>query len=412
MSRILAQQIVADIERVAHKIQVPPYSMTKALYFSNGGKYTDWQLRTVGGFQNLVKAHFARDDWENIAFTLEVQGAARNKSAYLKSFGILDLILRKIEQSVKSVPPITPPKIKKTHSHFKTERIVTIVLSDHHIGSDLLAEETGKRFGPVEEARALAYIAEQVINYKALKRDEAVLHVLMLGDIIENQLHGPTSAELVHLQACRAIWLYPQIFSLFSQAFKKVNVFFAVGNHGRDKFIHPDRATSLKFNALETTIYYAIRRAMAKHKNVNFVQPMTPWVEFPLFNHKGYATHGDTHINVGNPGRSINIAKVESQINRINASLKDTEEYKVFVMGHVHQPLVTQLTNGSYLILNGALVPPNSYAQSINITEAPQVQVLWEATRDYPVGDVRLIDVRGSENLKELDKIVQPFKGL
>lgn len=412
MANQLTSQVVADIKRVADKMGVPPHTLTKALYFSNGGKYSDWQLRVAGGFQNLIKAHFIPSDWQEVSNQLQMKNKARANQLYLQSFGTLEIILQKLQNTARAMPKMqVPPKIQFQKPK-KVDRIVTIVLSDHHIGSDILSEETGRQFGPVEEARALACIAEQVVNYKTLKRSEAILHVLMLGDMIENQLHGPTSADLVHLQACRAIWLYPQLLTHFASAFKLVRVFFAVGNHGRDKFIHPDRATALKFNAIETTIYFALRQIMSKYHNIEFYQPLTPWVEFPLFHFKGYATHGDTHINVGNPGKTINIAKIENQINRINASLKDTEEYKVFVMGHVHQPLVTQLTNGSYLILNGALVPPNAYAQSINITEAPQVQVLWEATPDHPVGDARLIDVKGSERIQSLDKIIKPFKGL
>lgn len=414
MRSVLLNEIVKDIKKISEKAGISPSEITKTIYYQYGGKFSEWEIRSVGGLTNIIKAYFVGDEnWDLIATSIHTKNKASRVNKYHKTFGNLHEILSRIQQSVSKIPPITPnfkhKEFKKTNS--TVNRMVTLVLSDHHIGSDILKEETGFKFSSIEESRALACIAEQVINYKTDKRNETILNVLMLGDIIENELHGASSADFLHLQTCRAIYLYPQLLSILAQSFKKVNVFCSVGNHGRDKFIHPERATSLKFNAIETTIYFAIKQIMSKYPNISFTLPMTPWVEFNLFNHKGYATHGDTHIRVGNPGRSINISRIEQQINKINASLKDTEEYKVFVMGHVHQPMVTQLANGSYLIINGSIVPPNAYAQSINIMESPQVQILWESTMDYPVGDFRLIDISGSENKAKFDKIIKPFSG-
>jgi hypothetical protein len=125
-----------------------------------------------------------------------------------------------------------------------------------------------------------------------------------------------------------------------------------------------------------------------------------------------YATHGDTHLNPGNPGKSVNIGSLENQINKINASLKDSTEYKAFICGHVHLPLVTQLPNSTYMIINGALVLPNGFAQNLGIMESQQVQVMFESTAKHAVGDFRFINVGKSAERRDLDKLVQPFPGL
>lgn len=243
-------------------------------------------------------------------------------------------------------------------------------------------------------------------------RDETELNLFVLGDVTEGELHARTSADLLHVQNCRAMYLLTQFVQQMSANFKKVTVHFAVGNHGRDMAIHKDRATALKYNAHETTIYYGVKLATKHLTNVSFVHPKTPWVEATILGHKMYATHGDTHFNPGNVGNKIDIRGLEAQANTINASLKDQEEFKVFMCGHVHTPLAMQIKNGQFIVINGALTPPNSYATSLNIHESPQVQVMWESTKKHAVGDTRMINAAGSSSDKELDKIIKPFTGL
>lgn len=403
--------IAKDISAICKKNGLNPYNLSKAQYYKLGGSHSDWELRSAGGLRNIVDAFFRKDKPEDGELVLDLKEIRKDYNKLLNEQADVNRLLARVKDTVSKLPKMTGPTYKPNKNK-STERVLTAVFSDHHIGSDIVKPETKLSYGPVEEARALAYLTENIINYKLQYRDETVLNLLMIGDIIENELHGRTSADLLHLQTCRAIWLYPQVLKQLAANFKKIRVYFAVGNHGRDMAIHQQRATSLKYNALETTIYYAIRQAMSDYKNIEFIQPMTPWVEFELFENKGYATHGDTHLNPGNPGKKIDVGGLENQINRINASLKDDEEYKVFVAGHVHQALITPLPNRAYLIVNGALTPPNTFAQSLNIMEAPQIQVMWEAVPNHPVGDSRMIDVSKSANDKNLDKIIVPFKGL
>lgn len=403
--------IAKDIKLICQENGINPYDLTKAKYAKFGGNFSEWDLRKVGGLRNVVDAYFRSEKPEDQELVMDLKEVRSGYNKLLTEQADLNRLLHRIELSVANMPRMNGAayKPKKNKS---TDRLLNVVLSDHHIGSDIMRQETKIQYGAVEEARALSYLTENIINYKLQYRDETELNILMLGDFLENELHARTSADLLHLQTCRAMWLYPQMLKHLAANFKKVRVYFSVGNHGRDMAVHQNRATAMKYNALETTVYYAIRQAMADYKNIEFFQPLTPWVEFNLFGNRGYATHGDTHLNPGNPGKKIDIAGIENQINRINASLKDDDEYKVFVTGHIHQAVVTPLPNRAYLILNGALTPPNSFAQSLNIMEAPQIQVMWEAVPDHPVGDFRMIDVSRSALDGKLDKIVAPFKGL
>ena len=408
--------IAADMKRVAKKLKINPAIMTKAQYFSKGeGKISEWDIRKFGGYLSIRNAYFEfEDEGRDEASYTEVNDLKRAFRKLRKDSGKMDLLLNRITEAVSAMPKVKvkPYKVKSKAKSKKEPRTVTVVLSDLHFGSDITKEEHGYDWGRLEEARALAAVVKNVCNYKLQYRDQTEVVVNILGDIIENELHGSNSTDYLHLQTCRAMWLLSQAIARLSENFPKVRVNFAVGNHGRDTSIHHSRATDMKFNALETTIYYGVKLACSSLSNVDFFQPKTAWVAYKAQGHNFYATHGDTHLNPGNPGNKIDIKGLENQINKINAALDDKEEYAVFMVGHVHHALATPMPNGTTLLVNGALVPPNSYAQTLNIMESQQIQLLFETTKDYAVGDLRFINVTDPGNSKELDEIIKPFEGL
>lgn len=301
---------------------------------------------------------------------------------------------------MKNSPPV---KVAYTPKPAKAgiQRTLSLNISDTHWGADLYRAEHTVNYGPVEEAAALWSVVKNVCDYKIEHRKETELVVNLLGDIIENQLHGPAGSAPLHVQTCRAIHLLTQAIAIFAGCFPKVRVNCAVGNHGRDMAIHPSRATAQKFNGIETTIYFAVKTACRELKNVEWNQPATPWFSYFAQGHRIYGTHGDTHLNPGNPGNKVDVSGLENQTNKINAGLEAAGRYEVFTCGHAHSATILQLTNGATLIVNGALTPPNGYAQSLNIMRAPQVQVMWETTSEHAVGDARFItgrqDVRGCQ---------------
>jgi predicted phosphodiesterase len=406
------KEIIFDIKNIAKKVGVDPADLSKAAYFSNGGKFLEWDFRKMGGYSSIVKSHFEKINDKNFGLITDIKEIRRQHLKLEKQIGDQDLFLDRIKEAVSDIPKVSLTPFKPKKNKNLEERTLHINLSDLHFGSDLSGKENMHNWGSIEESRAIAQVTKNVIEYKTQYRDNTALVVNILGDVIQNELHGRTSAELLHIQTCRAIWLLKQVIARFAENFKLVKVNFASGNHGRDTAIHKQRAVHMKFNSIETTIYFAVRTALEHVPNVSFNHPMTPWVSYEANGHKIYATHGDTHLNPGNPGKNVNIGSLENQMNRINASLKDTEEYKVFIVGHVHLPLVTELPNGSYLVVNGALTPPDSFAQSLNIMESQPAQVLFESTEKHPVGDFRFINVGDSANNSELDKLIKPFKGL
>lgn len=401
-----AADVAKDILRVASEQSIEPYAISIRKYYQHGGIFSERQIRNVGGWA-LVKNTFLNKDSRDEGIVRAQQQVNAEVGRLRRFVGDTEWMAERIGQLVEKMPPVRVSYTPKP-ARAGISRTLNFDLSDTHWGADLYKAEHLVDYGPVEEAAALWSVVKNVCEYKVEHRRETELVLNVLGDIIENQLHGPAGSAPLHIQSCRAIYLLTQAIGLFAAAFPKVRVNFAVGNHGRDTAIHPSRATAQRFNGIETTIFYAVKTACRELKNVEFTQPLTPWVDYYSQGHRHYANHGDANLTPGNPGNKIDVRILENQTNRINATLKGVEAYKVFTCGHAHTPMVIQLSNGVYIIVNGALTPPNGYAQSLNIMRAPQTQVMWESTREFPVGDFRFItarqDVRGSK--------IRPFLGL
>lgn len=308
------------------------------------------------------------------------------------------------------VRPVKPKSGKNT-----TKRALNLVLSDLHFGADVRSDETGGiSYGTVEESRRLASIVQETINYKPQYRNETELHVMLLGDIIQGSIgHDPRDGAPLAEQCCRAIHLLSQGIAQLCENFKQVTVHCSTGNHGRRADRHHGRAIHQKFDSHETVIYYGVKTALSKYKNLKVIIPKTPYGSYEVFGQKILYSHGDTILNPGNVFSSINTGKLENMLNKINASLHDKEEYKVAVVGHVHIASQTYLSNNSVMITNGALVPSDAFAISLNSLESHTGQMLFESVPGFAVGDTRFIRVTSETDAdSKLDLIINPWKGL
>ena len=338
----------------------------------------------------------------------ERSNAKKNNKIITADASTLDY-LKKFADNVFSGRIVPTTKTKPKHSSL--DRIVTVVLSDLHFGSDLKKVETGTMdYGRVEESRRLAAIVKQVSEYKIQYRDRTKLVVLLNGDIIDNQLHDARTGAPVSEQCARAIHLLSQAIGYWATQFGEVEVYATTGNHGRNTARHHERAIHQKWDSLETIVHFAIKASLSRIKNVKFNIPMTPLASYEVFGRKIAFTHGDTVINAGSVATTINTKAIENQINKINASLRDKDEYAAVILGHLHIPSITFLGNGVAMIVNGSLVPPDEFAVSIGVMETTNGQWVFESVKGYPVGDQRLIVVnKQDDENKELDKIIVPW---
>jgi predicted phosphodiesterase len=418
----LSKYIADVIAEVADKLGLPAHELTwaefrKSIQFywgENDSGIARYTITRAGGFNQIRDAYFPMVPSSNIVDKNRLFDHANLNRRLGKSYAQKQFFIESTEEWAKrcfegKIKPVSIPKGNK-----KVERVVNVILSDLHIGSDISAEETGYlKFGKVEESRRLAAITKQICSYKEQYRSTTRLVVHLIGDIIQGNLHDPRDGAVKAEQFSRALHILSQSFGQLSSAFSQVDIYCATGNHGRDTARHRERAIHQKWDSVETELYVALSYACVNLKNIKFHIPKTPYCQIQVLEHKFFTTHGDTVLKPGQPGKAINMGALENQINKINAALTDAEEYAVVAVGHVHTPSMTFLDNGVVMITNGCMVPVDQFAVSIGILESHCGQWIWESIKGHAVGDARLIKV-GPKHDKDasLDQIIEPWTGL
>lgn len=418
----LSDYIAAVLKECSHSIGIAPHELTwfefrkyiNMQWGENDEGIARYNITRAGGFNAIRDAYFPIHPSENIVDKQRLMQHANLNRKLGKAYAEKQFFLENIESLAErcfkgKVQPASYPKKTK-----KIERAVNVILSDLHIGSDLTKDETGyQSFGKVEEARRAASLTKQICSYKKQYRDGTKLIVHLIGDIIQGQLHDARDGAVQAEQFARAVHILSQMIAHFSASFPEVEIWCATGNHGRNTARHFNRAIHQKWDSIETEIYVSLHFACQNLKNVKFHIPKTPYCKVGVFKHKFFTTHGDTVLKPGYPGKSINIGSLEQQINKINASLPDAEEYSIFAVGHVHTPSMTFLDNGKVMITNGCMVPVDQFAVSIGVMESQCGQWIWESTPEYPVGDSRLIKVgKADDENAELDEVIKPWEKL
>lgn len=412
-------EIVSEYVKLARKLgKLPNIRETKRFICS-----ADKINNHLGSFNNLkeialknypeiedliIPQKLTFDDLNDYKLELEKKKVDKKNQTTLDNLLTVDSISRFVDDlKLPVIKPIRPVVSKKA-----IQRVTNLTLSDLHFGADIKSEETGYlNYGTVEEARRFAEIVKQTVDYKPQYRFETELKVNLLGDLIQAKLHDSQDAAPMSEQICRAIHLLSQGFAHLSENYATITVYCQTGNHDRDTNRHKSRASTGKWDSISTVIYYALKKIMSNYKNVDFVIEKTPYTIYEVLGHLVLATHGDTFLNVGNPGKNLNIKSIEEQVNRINAGLKG-KKIAVVIVGHTHCSSVSNLNTGAILITNGPLPPADAYAVSLGYTQNRASQTLFEMVAKHAVGDIRFIRVdEETDKDKELDKIIKPYEG-
>lgn len=418
-----AAEIAEHIGACAREMKVKPCDLTwydfrayaGIVYGENQIGIVRRDITRLGGYNRIRDSYFPPSPTDHAGTRLQLRQHANLNRKVGKDATQITLVMEEVERLSKRVFSGRIKPVKVRYSSTKTcvpnSRVVTLNLSDLHFGSDLKAAETGfLDYGKTEEARRLAFVVKQACEYKPEYRSATRLRLNLLGDLIHGKLHDQVDGAVLAEQISRAIHLLTQAVAQLAAHYPSIDVECTTGNHGRNLTRHFGRATVGKFDSNETVIYSAIKNACRHLTNVRFSIPLRPFGVYEDFGKKTFVTHGDTVLRPGNPGKSINTGGLEAQINRWNASLSDSDEYAVFIMGHVHVPMATQLANGAHVITNGCLIPADNFCVSIGLPETVCSQILFESIAGYPVGDLRMISLAPSvDKMSELDQIIEPW---
>lgn len=420
--KTLQNKFVKSMKSIAKTLGKEPSDLNKAQFFKNDETgFSEWDVRKLGGFTDLKHLYFP---CENAG--LDIKHGSRmlksHRNKLEKEYGqaafyekeLLNAVTEYLKANPLKVHVAYKPKKKKA----KTKRSIVAAISDTHFGSNISKEEMHgiNEFNWQIASRRLALYMEQIVQYKDSRREDTDLVIQLNGDIIGGQIHNQEwFVDLLAVQFAGTLNILSQAITYAAQHFSKVKVVCTPGNHGRNVGkADKGRASTHKWDSYENMLYASLKAVLAQnHTNVEFLIPEAPFAMYKVQGHWIFQTHGDTVINVGNPGNSLNMASINNRINQINASelVKTSEKIAVVSVGHVHVPTVQLLNNGCILMINGCLSGVDPFAQSIGIFNNNPTQVIFESTEQYPVGDIRMIQVERADQEPRFDKIIKPFTG-
>ena len=369
------------------------------------------------GVYHLWEGHdFSQDEMlKNIR---SAHSAKKQKGKVAKENKVLLEYLEHQEELVNTLESIleaNPLKIHKAIAHKKSkkkiDRAIVMHLSDTHFQSMIDEEEMGglNKYTNVEEARRLAFFTKEVADFKIEHRDTTELVIVLNGDLGQGIIHDIESTPPMTTQFAAMLHLLSQSISFLATKFKSVRVICTVGNHLR--MMHKSnkgRQTREKWDSYATMLHVGLKYALKSHKNVNFEIPVAPFAYIDILGNKFFITHSDTVLNIGYPGKSINVVEAKNKINDLKEGIGHID---VVMVGHVHVDTKQILINGVTLLTNGSMSGIDQFALSLGITKSMPTQQMFEVTREHSVGDLRSLHLNQADKIKDLDKIVEPFKG-
>lgn len=417
----LGDKFKQSVEQVAEQLGKPAAEVSKTEYFSAEkiDLVSEWDIRKLGGYNRLMTMYYPPEVNSASVVASRLVRNHRNKldARYGRELFFKEEFLSVLKESLAANPIHIHKMVKPVKkSGTKMTRSLVVHFSDTHYGCNIETNEVNKlnEFNWTIAARRSAFLIDQAVTYKPHYRENTELVILINGDIIAGVIHDQEWAvDLLTTQFAGAIDILSQAISYGAQHFSTVRVICTPGNHGRAMHkTAKDRATTHKWDSYENMVYIALREIFKPNSRVKFEIPECPYAIAEIQGHKFMITHGDTVINVGNPGKNLNMKSINEQINRANSQLiPGNENFAAIVVGHVHVSTVQETDSGTMLLINGTLSGLDAYAHSLGIYSRNATQTIFEVVPGHAVGDIRMIRLKDADKMDKLDEIIKPFKG-
>jgi hypothetical protein len=413
--------IVACYVEAARRIGCHPYQVGRVrLAACADGTEASWpgerDVAAIGGGMRLrALLAYEHDEQPEPAELAQRQTTSRTLAYVRKlerdagdSRSVVDRLRAALADAVAANPPQLIRRDRAPDVHASPDSAETVaLLSDTHYGSIIeRAEVPSNAFDWTIAARRTALFASQIAAWKPHHRSASRLRLLLGGDIIEGEIHGQSRAiDALATQVDGARQILTAMIDYLRGHYAEINVVCTPGNHGRWPQ-REGRAVSQKWDGLATVLYRGLEAVFRACPDVRFSIPLTPYSTWTAPGGVTCAlTHGDTVIHGGALGRSVNVERLATQVRRWNAA-RPSDAIRVLAMGHYHTPLVTELEDGTVLVVNGTLSGTAPYAQSLGVHGSHPVQLLWESVPGHPVGDVRFVRLSAADGDAALDAIV------
>lgn len=412
------KDVVKQIKRIAYLIDKEPGQVTLRDCSENG--LSERQIRKYGGLGVIKKANFPdvekqlgdiKDQKDSTKYVTKLENELASKQVFEK-------LMSQVVEQIKPLPKI---KFKKANKVKNNEMIEVVgMLNDTHIGLIVDGEEIGgiNSFDFTEACRRFALYAKQLGEYKDHKRSQVTkLRLVLNGDLIAGIIHG-LETKTIHLlihQFNAAVHIFAHTISYLATKYSSIEVECIPGNHCR--VIHKDggaRPVAEVYDSYSNMVFYALSAAFKNSKEIKFNVPKTAYGFMDLPAGRCMYAHGD-HIfskALGNPGSSINVKGLSNAIRDFNAGeiSKGLKPIKLLLLAHVHTFAHFMTADGVEVYIAPSLVGLDQFAHSLTINNSFTGQVVFESTKNFILGDSRLIRLNEADKDKSLDTIIPVYK--
>jgi len=414
------KHIISEIKRVAKQEDILPSEVTKSKLLSNS-ELKEWDLRKFGGLSSIIKANFPIEN-KSLGDIASLKEAQSYISKLEKRVGLKE----KFEQEVKDIfsEKLKPlPKIKLINpkkQKTKRKRDLVMMLNDTHFGLKVEPEEVNgvNKFDWTEACRRVAMVLAETIDFKPHTRDEVeTVHLVLAGDLQSGLIHGLNTKgiELYVHQMNGTVHILTYVISHLLANFKNVKIHGISGNHSDavHKREHGKRVVSEKYDSYENTCFYALSAIFKDNNRATFNYPKTPYAFMDLAGGRAMIAHGDVLFSkqLGNPGSNINVKGLSEEIRKFNTSeiAMGRDPVKLVLFGHTHCMAHFITSDGVEVYNAPSLSGVDGYAHSLNINNNFIGQLVFESTKDFILGDHRLVRVNKADTNSELDKLIPIF---
>lgn len=419
MKKLKGQELIdyigSEIKRIAREKGLDPYDVTRVDILANS-RISHWDLRKCGGLTAVRKATIPIDDSRSDLIAKRSVALNKNYISKLERQAgdvnyIIDSLGKKLDVAFRNNPVKVSkrPKQKKLNKS-KTPNEVVAMISDTHWGLGISPDEVpSNEVNWTIASRRMGKFAQQIAGYNLSNRDATKrLRLCLGGDLIQGIIHFDDSGiDLITYQVVGAIHILTNMIDYLRGHFNEIRVECTPCNHARMTYRSHNRALKQKYDSFATIIHCGLQAAFRSAKDVSFNVPKTPYTSFDVFGRSFFMTHGDTVIEIGNPGTSVNTKHISTQINNINANMD--KKYEVVMVGHAHTPLQVQLTNGVWFLMNGTASGIDPYAQSVGFFNNAPSQIIYQSMPDRSVDSLRVVSLRSAGEETEFDSIVEPY---
>ncbi len=416
--QVIIDDILVTMVGIAQSIGKPVESLTLQDLSDNG--LSERQIRKFGGLSKIKNAHFPFQE-KSLADIKELS----NQASYIKKLenelgqkqSLEKLMKAALDKILTPLPKITPPKIKSKNSKDMVEFVG--MLNDTHIGVIIDGEEIGgiNDFDFKEACRRFAFYTKEVINYKKHKHSQVKkLHLVLNGDLIAGIIHG-LDTKGIHLmihQVNAALHIFTHVIQNLATEYSEIEIHGIAGNH--DRAVHKNhgkRAVGEVYDSYANSIFYGLSVAFRNSPNIKFNFPKTAYGFINLPAGRAMFAHGDHVFSsaLGNPGKAINVKSLTEAVRNFNAGeiAKGKEPVKLLLLGHVHVFAHFITTDGVEVYISPCLSGLDSFAHSLTINTSFVAQPVFESTKDFILGDCRLIRLASADKDGDLDKIIPVY---